>query len=323
MIIKTSKTFLFLILILTFSCKEKKKDESTIKKSEEIMSTDQTQTFKSEKTIASHSAKAQYYRWYQLYERPMNKERIANQMDLFTDDLIIENAVDTLKGKENYPARLTVYEGWKNAHHVQNVSFVTNSDGSNEIVADIRYQNIQPDGKKASYTLDYIMKLDSTTKELPKLAKVIIKPTGVTEDEFKDSYSTNRVNSLMYCWLAYVERLDGNVTPFKELLTEDFELNFSTSSQIKTIEQLEGWLNGTPKQLSQSSHYPENITIKEINEHTFELSVVFDWYGIAKNGQKMKVKTSHKWIIIDDINERFAKIKKIDVSQIEPLSMVK
>ncbi len=319
---KTLKPLLVLFLLLFFSCKEKKTNLDTKKNKKENLVETKTE-FKSEKTTQSHLAKAQYYRWYQLYERPMNELRIANQMDMFIDTIVIKSAAGVMKGKENYPERLTAYKGWKNAHHVQNVKVITNEEGQTQIIADIKYQNIQPDGKKGSYTIDYLIDVENNLKELPKLLKVSIKPTGETQDIFKDAYPNNRVNSLMYYWIANMEQLDGNVKPFKELLTEEFQLNFSTSSKINNLSELETWLNGTPTQLTQSSHHPENLHIKVIDEKTFEVSVAFDWYAIAKNGQKMKAKTQHKWIVIDNPNEKFARIKKADVSQIEPLSMVK
>lgn len=312
MILKIIKPFLILILITTSSCEDVDINEKNM---------EDKQVFKSEKTLKYHLAKTQYYLWYQLYERPMNEQRITNQMDLFIDDVIIESATGILRGKENYPERLGVYKGWKNAHHVQNISLVTNKEGKSQIMADIRYQNIQPDGKKASYTLDYVMEFEDFSNKLPKLTKVIIKPTGETEDTFEDAYPNNRINSLMHYWLSNMEQLDGNVKPFEELLTDEFELNFSTAP-IKSIEELENWLNGTPKQLIQSSHHPENLIVKTINDTTFEVSVVFDWYGIAKNGQKMKAKTLHNWVVIDNPNERFARIRKVDVKQIEPLSII-
>ncbi len=317
---------LALILATLISCK-KNKTEIKIEKSTDIEkieapSMKKTQTFNAEKTIKSHLAKTQYYRWYQLYERKMNTERIANQMDLFTTNISIESASGTMKGKENYPKRLDVYKGWKNAHHVQNVAFTKDNDGKELLIADIRYQNIKPDGKKTSYSLDYIMEFEDFSTKLPKLVKVQIKPTGTTEDSFKDSYPNNRVNSLMYYWLANMEQLDGNITPFKELLADNFELNF-TSGQVNNIEDFEKWLNNAPKQLSQSSHHPKDLTIETVNETTFNVSVVFDWFGIAKNGQKMKAITKHNWVVVDDINERFARIKKMDVGLIEPFSVIK
>jgi len=321
MTIKFSNLIHILIIVLTVSCKDNKKELHT----EENINTDPMttkHTFKSDKTTASHLAKTQYYRWYQLYERPMNASRIANQMEMFTDGIIIESSAGTMTGKESYPERLQVYEGWKNAHHVQNVSVITDENGHSKIVADIKYQNIQPNGKTASYTIDYTMDLEGNSGQLPKLSKVSIKPTGESQDAFTDAYPNNRVHSLMYFWLANMEQLDGNVKPFEELLTADFELNFSTSSKMKSIKELESWLNETPMQLMQSSHYPENLKIKIVNDTTYEVTVAFDWYGIAKNGQKMKAKTQHNWMVIDNPNERFARIKKADVSQIEAMTMV-
>jgi hypothetical protein len=61
-----------------------------------------------------------------------------------------------------------------------------------------------------------------------------------------------------------MEQLDGNIEPFKQILSEDFVLNFSTAAQISSIEQLETWLNGTPLGLKQSSHFPENFSIKTL-----------------------------------------------------------
>ena len=277
-------------------------------------------SFKTEKTLTSHLAKSQYYRWYQLYERPMNKQRVDNQMELLADNVTIKSAAGIMNGEANYPERLEVYKGWKNAHHVQQVSFIKN-EGKNKLKADIKYQNIQPDGKKASYTIDYEMEFEDFSNELPLLTEVVITPTGESDEEFEDAYPKNRVNSLMYFWLANMEQLNGNVTPFKEMLTDDFELNFSTGT-INTLQELETWLNDAPKQLNQSSHHPENLSIKVIDDTTYQVSVSFDWYGIAKNGKRMKAKTHHEWIVIDDTNDRFARIKSANVKQIENLTVI-
>jgi hypothetical protein len=50
----------------------------------------------------------------------------------------------------------------------------------------------------------------------------------------------------MYNWLLNMEQLDGNVEPFEEMLSENFQLDFSTATSITSIEQLKTWLNGAP-----------------------------------------------------------------------------
>jgi hypothetical protein len=278
--------------------------------------------FKFEKTLNTHLAQAQLYRWYQLYERELNEKRISNQMEILADDVVVKSAAGEMKGKLNYPARLAAYKGWQNAHHVQNVSVSDLDKDTIGLEADIKYQNIQADGQKRSYTIHYTTQLIKTKNKLPLFSSLDLKPIEETKDEFTDAYLTNRAKSLMHYWLANMELLDGNVTPFKELLTDDLLLNFTTSGQINSIEKLEVWLNDAPKQLSQSSHHPENFSIKQILENEYKMTVEFDWYGITKDGKKMTARTKHIWYLIDNINDRFAKIKRIDVMQIEPFKTI-
>lgn len=271
-------------------------------------------------TKEQHLAKVQLYRWCQLYEREMNDKRISNQMEILADDIFMKTAMGEMNGKENYPERLTVYKGWQNAHHVQNIKVVSIEKGL-QLDADIRYQNIRPDGEKNSYTIHYHTELSKNSEPLPQFSFIEIVATGETTDTFKDSYPENRTKSLMFYWLASMENLDGDVTPFKELLAKDFVLNFSTSSQIKSINELETWLKEIPLQLKESSHFPEKFSVKTIMENEYEVSVEFDWKGIAKDGRKMKARTKHIWYVVDNPNDRFAKILKADVSQIEPLQI--
>lgn len=272
-------------------------------------------------TKLSHAAKVQLYRWYQLYERPFNQQRIDNQMDILAETVSIKSAAGEMKGKENYPARLKAYEGWQNAHHVQEVSVQEREDGSLALSADIIYQNIQPDGKQNSYTIHYDTDLQIQGEELPQFTQLHLQPTGTIENpDFEDAYPVNRTKALMYYWLVTMEQLAGDVSPFKEMLTDDFVLNFSTSSQITTLQGLETWLNGKPKQLKLSSHFPENFSVEKVGKNEYKMLVDFNWLGSTKTGQALKAKTHHEWLIVDDPNERFARIKQADVNQIEPFS---
>ncbi|WP_055444265.1 hypothetical protein [Lacinutrix himadriensis] len=272
-------------------------------------------------TREQHIAKVQLYRWYQLYERAINEQRIANQLDLLEEDVYMKSAAGEMRGKVNYPERLTVYKGWKNAHHVEHVNITTSEKGLH-LEADLRYQNILPDGVKASYTIHYNTEMVKGEGYLPKFSSIEIIPRGETNEVFEDAYPTNRVKSLMYYWIASMENLDGNVTPFKEVLADDFVLNFSTSSTITSILDLEKWLNGTPKQLSNSEHYPKHFEVKQIMENEYEMTVVFDWKGKTKAGKNLEGTTKHTWYIIDNPNDRFAKILKVDVVQTNPFKEV-
>lgn len=274
-------------------------------------------------TRDQHLAKAQLYRWYQLYERPMNDERINNQLEMLDENIMMINSSGEFKGTNGYLERLKVYNGWLNAHHINSIAVTLLDDNSIGLEADLHYQNIKPNGEKQSYALHYNdIRLEKVVDSLPKFTRVEIVPVGATDEEFEDAYPTNRTKSLMYFWLANMESLDGNVELFKELLADDFTLNFSTSSRIISIQEFKTWLNGTPMQLKESSHYPEKFTVKTIMENEYEVTVEFDWKGITKENKQVKAKTKHIWYVIDDLNERFARILKADVSQIEPFMIV-
>ncbi|MCL5129550.1 MULTISPECIES: hypothetical protein [unclassified Algibacter] len=271
-------------------------------------------------TKNQHLVKAQLYRWYQLYERPMNEKRISNQLEMLDENIIMINPTGKIKGTAAYPERLKGYDGWQNAHHIKNINVSLLGDNTLGLEVDLHYQNIKPNGEKQSYALKYKdARLERTTDSLPKFTRIEIIPVGATEEDFEDAYPTNRTKSLMYYWIALMENLDGNVNPFKELLADNFILNFSTESKITTITKLEKWLNGTPKQLQNSEHKPKNFSVKEIMENEFEMTVEFDWKGKTKEGQHLEGTTKHIWYILDNPDDRFAKILKADVIQINPL----
>ncbi|MFT2111770.1 hypothetical protein [Marinomonas sp. 2405UD68-3] len=285
---------------------------------------DEETHFNATKTTQSHLVKAQFYRWYQLYERPMNKTRIENQMDILAKGIMITSAAGQVKGKENYHERVKVFTGWKNAHHVQAVNVIETSPTEYQLTASIQYQNIKPDGEKSSYSIDYDTRLIASNSLLPTFAEINIKPTGTTMLDFEDAYPENRMLSLVHYWAALMEQLDGNVEPFKELLTPNFTLNFSSvNNKINSIDALSKWLNGAPLQLKQSSHHLENFSVVETEENHFTVNVDFDWYGITKTDQKMVAKTRHTWAVIDNPDERFARVQNIHVETLEAFRLLK
>lgn len=273
-------------------------------------------------TKAKHAALTQLYRWYQLYEGELSDVRITNQLGILSDDVLIKSAAGEMRGAVNYPSRLAVYKGWQNAHHVQNVEVNERAGGTLNVEADIIYQNIKPTGEKSNYTLHYSTMLAfSPNQLLPRFTELNLMPTGELESTaFDNAYAKNKMLSLMHYWLLNMEQLDGNVEPFKELLAPEFELNFSTADVISTTEMLAQWLQTVPKQLMLSAHTPQNFTVKPTGANTYKVEVDFIWRGVTTDNQVLKATTHHNWLVVDDPNERFARIKKMSVTQTQALS---
>jgi hypothetical protein len=233
----------------------------------------------------THLALAQYYRWYQVYEVPFTKKRIKNQKDILSDDVEISSQLGTTKGKEGLEDRLKVYNGWKNAHHVQDTEVKLLPDGKLSLEADILYQNIRPDHSKYSYTIHYSTELQPRENDLPLFTKLDLKPTAeVQEFHFDDAYPENRTKSFMHYWLYLME--NPNSDKFRELLADDFVLQLSTEQNITDLSEFDQWIQSIPERIQTSTHAYKNLKIKDNKDHTFTVSVAFDWKGINTNNEK-------------------------------------
>ncbi len=267
----------------------------------------------------THLALMQYHRWYQVYEVPFTNARIQNQKDILSDDVEIASQAGITKGKEGLQSRLMVFDGWKNAHHVQNTEVKTLPNGALSLEADILYQNIRPDNSKFSYTLHYSTILKIRENDLPLFTKINIQPTGdVKEFKFEVAYAENRAKSFMHYWLYCIETANGNSAKFKEILANNFELNLSTTALINTFEKFEEWITSIPNRIKISGHTPKNFLSKLNEDQTISVSVDFEWQGLSIDDKELTAETHHEWILENDLDERFARIKKMIVTQIKP-----
>ncbi|CRK80772.1 hypothetical protein [Neobacillus massiliamazoniensis] len=271
----------------------------------------------------NHLALTQYHRWYQVYEVPLNKARIDNQLDILAEEVEISSQAGTAKGKKGIEDRLKMFEGWQNAHHVENTSIKQLSDEELSLEADILYQNIRPDDSRYSYKIHYSTILKLRENDLPLFTKVHLEPIGNVENpQFTSAYADNRAKSFMHYWLYIMETAAMNSDKFKELLAEQFELNLSTGAKIDTLKGFNDWLATVSNQVKQSGHYPKNISVTENEDHTINVSVDFEWEGISVENKLMIAETHHEWILENNLDERFARMKMMKVIQTKPFQTV-
>lgn len=271
----------------------------------------------------AHLALTQYFRWYQVYEVPFTNARIRNQKDILSDDVEITSQMGTTKGKEGLEDRLMVFTGWQNAHHVQNAEVKTLPNGELSLEADIQYQNIRPDDSKFSYTLHYSTILQPRENDLPLFSKINLQATGeIKEFKFEAAYTENRAKSFMYYWLYCIETANGDSSKFKELLSNKFELFLSTNGLTDTFEKFDQWIAAIPSRIKISGHTPKNFSSKLNDDQTISVSVDFEWEGISVDDKEMTAETHHEWILENNLDERFARMKKMFVTQTKPFETV-
>ncbi len=269
-----------------------------------------------------HLALTQCYRWYQVYEIPFNQARINNQLDILSDDVEIITPNGISNGKSSVAARLSKFEGWKNAHHVQNITVVPSQDDTLLLEADIVYQSMRPDSD-LEHVVHYTTVLKLRDNDLPVFTNIKMTyakqvdplKKNTARINFQNTYVENRAKSFMHYWL-YLMKTENNHHLFKELLAQDFKLRPGTGVEIDNFEKFDAWLNSIPKHIKQGSHYPKNISIKECTDHTIRIGFYFEWHSESATAEQVTTLTHNEWVLENNPDERFARIKQMNVIQI-------
>ncbi len=271
----------------------------------------------------THLALTQYHRWYQIYERPINDARFGNQLDILADDVVIESQLGISKGKEGLRDRLKMFDGWLNAHHVGKTEVKPLDAETLSLEADILYQNIRPDQSKYSYTLRYSTILKKRANDLPVFTSLKLIPTGPVDPPlFTDAYPANRALSFMHYWLYCIETAGGKAERFRELLADSFQLHLSTTRLTDSWEKFEQWIASISERVKMSGHTPKNFQASENPDQAINVSVDFEWQGISVDDKNMIAETHHEWILENNLDERFARMKQMKVVQTIPFQVV-
>jgi hypothetical protein len=275
-----------------------------------------------EETKTRHRALVQFHRWYQLYERPMNPERIAKQLEILDQDVTISTTRGDVKGHDGYRHGIaTLNPADLNSHRVRSATVTRLESGKIGLSAEIIYQRLEPNGTLTSAELHYEGKLRDEPGALPIFEELdVALKSLVSAPAFVDAYPGNRVGSFIHAWLWRMEELGSSPEGFRELLaTDGFELHFSTgSAPITTYEQLADWFAGTGARVAKSSHRESGLTIDASREGEYTVGVDFDWAGVDKTGQALAGRTHHDWVLKDG-GERFCRIKQARVTVLRPL----
>ena len=273
-------------------------------------------------TKIEHAVKTQLYRWYNGYERYLTASRIANQIALLAEDIVITTPRGKITGKANYSWGLKDYKGMKIAHTIEHIEVVTKINGSISVAVSLIYHGVQRNGTDTCMRFRYENELAQIPNQLPIFKSIQLSVADVLDSPtFKDSYPRLRSLALMHYYLFLIEKLQENAADFQEILAEDFQLNLSPTTVLTSIPQLGAWLKNVAQKITVTSHYPKHVEVKALSLNKYELKVDFDWEGWTITKQKMTAKTRHTWSIIDKKNERFAKIQSIEVEQLVPFAI--
>jgi hypothetical protein len=266
--------------------------------------------------FVKHAAMAQLHRWYQIYENA--ETTIENQLDILVRDIKLKSGLGEGVGHEAYVQRIgQLPKTWQNAHFVHGSRITLGAGGVIGLEAQLTYLNhgMKPDGSVRTAELTYATTLQPTDVALPKFSQIeITQLSEGTATEFKAAYAENRVLSSMHYWLALIEDPKRRLEPFRELLADGFELQFS-SGPITNFEAFEQWFRGPASAVVAGTHEIGHFSCETIDRNMHSVQVDFAWQGILPSDQRMAGKTRHRWTVVDDPKERFARIKTLAIVQ--------
>lgn len=278
----------------------------TVVNKEPITTQEKTNNKQELSTKEQQALKSNFYNWLVFYEGEINDERTAHQLSLLSDNVHIKSISGEINSKAEYEKIIPNYKGTKNAHKVKNISISQNKDDY-ILTAELDFAGINTKGEQNNYTLLYNTKSKKSGKDFVFTDINISVKSKNEKTDFVSTYAENRGQALLNEWNSHIEALDGNTEPFKELLAENFALHFP-SGTVDSWEKFDIWLNGAPTALKKSSHIVPYFSAKKTGENSYVLTIHFDWIGIKKDDSKMEMHTKHTWKIIDNVNEKFAKL---------------
>lgn len=268
-----------------------------------------------------HAALTQLHRWYLLYEEPQYD--IANQLDILDPDIRLKSTLGEGQGHDEYKERVKqIPAEWQNAHSLKSSDVSVADDGSVSMTANITYvnQGILPDDAVRTANLTYTTRLTPTDTVLPKFTSIEISQNSEgTADAFTSAYGENRMRSLVHYWPALIEHPANDPEPVREILADEFKLNFS-SGTIDDFGGFKAWLAATSGALAASAHEVGAFSQEQAADGTYKITMTLDWNGILPDDSEMAAKSRHIWKVVDDPTQRFPRVLSMDVELLEPFA---
>lgn len=161
--------------------------------------------------------------------------------------------------------------------------------------------------------------------ELPLFANFDINEissAAMTAEKISESQNQNRALSTIYYWLGLLEQLEGEVNPFQEILGPEFQMKFSTGTQISSNTKMESWLNTRAKLLTDSQHEIYQVESILNDQNQMVVTMLVDWNGLTRDDNVMNAKTNQTWILNINDGMSFPQIINIEIEQIAPFTIV-
>lgn len=140
--------------------------------------------------------------------------------------------------------------------------------------------------------------------------------------EFQDTAAHNRIQCLMYTYLALFDKHSGSADHLLPLFSStEFSIQLPSGSIMSTEAELREWFEKIPQRVSKAAHTVENLRIEldESQSEQFTLEFEVAWSGVSTNGDYMTGRTHHRWTVAEE-GGHLPAIRRIAIESLVPFA---
>ncbi|MDO3380910.1 hypothetical protein [Gilvimarinus algae] len=255
-----------------------------------------------EKEDPHYKERAQFYKWFLLFERPNLVKEDEYIRSITSEDVVLDIYGNRSRGREGVHALLNHVRNWNNSHHIKKIDTIKTTGELNLLSADVLYQNVFPSGARNNILIRYKVGFEYSDPHTPVFNTIQLSEIKKQEGGgYVDAYNTNVAYSIVYAWLAM---LSGE-TPVKQFSSEYMEDKFRCSSLSSATEDDSLCLSAY--HFNPKMYEIESVTITENVGKAIGFRVVFQ--PNDKNKKLTSLATDWSLTVLDEGDYKVSSIK--------------
>ncbi len=175
-------------------------------------------------------------------------------------------------------------------------------------------------GAAESGTVD--LHFSAVQADFPLITSVVINGAGTepVAESAPAAIMRSRILALKHRWHGLVENPTKRAEPFREIVTEDFSMDWGRGS-LSTFEALAEWVQSTSS-IAAARHDIAGFDCSVAGEDEYTARFEFAWSGISLEGEPMQAESEHRWLVREEPGARFPQIARMEVNLRVPFHIV-
>ena len=265
------------------------------------------------------------HRWYCYYELEPDQRQRVHQRELITEDFELtrppEGQLPDVSGADAYLDSVeSAFPGQRNAHHLRSLA-VRPAGPGRWAATDTHDFQAQGPALTGAALLRYDLEMVSAPGEwLPRLSRLREQILSRSDDPFRAALPINRASATQYAWLVLLEGPGSPPAGARDLVADDVTLELSAGTTVTGAPDVVSWLAAQQVLLERSCHHPIDLSVTEVIDG-YQLTVRYEWEGIAATGQPMVATTRHRWRLREGF-DRYPRVASMEVTAEQPFTPV-